>query len=113
MKTRRVVLAGGSGFLGTILSAHFRAQGCEVVVLTRSARATADPVEHREGSWDGHTLGDWARELDGAEVMINLAGRSVDCRYHARNRRLMMDSRIDSTRILGEAITRCSDPPKL
>ena len=113
MKTRRVVLAGGSGFLGNILSEHFRAHGCEVVVLTRSARAQAGPGQHRECSWDGRTLAEWARELDGAEVLINLAGRSVDCRYHARNRRLMMDSRIDSTRVLGEAISRCTTPPRV
>ena len=112
MKTGRIVLAGGSGFLGNILSEHFRAQGYQVVVLTRSDRVPAGTEQHRECFWDGRTLGDWVPELDGAEVLINLAGRSVDCRYHARNRRLMMDSRIDSTRILGEAITRCTHPPK-
>jgi len=113
MKTRRVVLAGGSGFLGNILSEHFRAQGCEVVVLTRAVRAQAATEQHRECSWDGRTLGEWTRELDGAEVLINLAGRSVDCRYHARNRRLMMNSRIDSTRVLGEAMTHCANPPRV
>jgi len=96
MKTRRVVLAGGSGFLGNILYDHFRAQGCEIVVLTRSARVQSGTEHHHECFWDGRTLGKWTRELDGAEVLINLAGRSVDARYHARNRRLMMDSRIDS-----------------
>ncbi len=113
MKTGRVVFAGGRGFLGNILSEHFRAQGCEVVVLTRSAGVRADPALHRECIWDGRTLGEWTGELDGADVLINLAGRSVDCRYHARNRRLMMDSRIDSTRILGKAISLCATPPKV
>jgi uncharacterized protein (TIGR01777 family) len=58
-------------------------------------------------------LGGWTRELDGADVLINLAGRSVDCRYHVRNRKLMMDSRVDSTRALGEAIARCVNPPRV
>jgi uncharacterized protein (TIGR01777 family) len=111
MKTGRVILAGGSGFLGNILSEHFRGQGREVVVLTRSARPHAGPEQPRECSWDGCTPGEWTRELDGADVLINLAGRSVDCRYHARNRRLLMDSRIDSTRVLGEAVSRCARPP--
>jgi uncharacterized protein (TIGR01777 family) len=111
MKTRRVILAGGSGFLGQILREHFLRQGCEVVVLTRSPREAKN--NSRECFWDGRALGQWVRELDGADVVINLAGRSVDCRYHARNRRLMMDSRVDSTRVLGEAIARCANPPKV
>lgn len=111
MKTHRVILAGGSGFLGQILRDHFLKQSCEVVVLTRSPHGS--PGASRECPWDGRSLGDWARELDGAHVLINLAGRSVDCRYHARNRKLMMDSRVDSTRVLGKAIARCANPPKV
>ena len=57
-------------------------------------------------------MGEWARELDGAGMLINLAGRSVDCRYHARNRRLIWDSRVNSTRVLGEAIAGCVRPPR-
>lgn len=111
MKPRHIILAGGSGFLGQILREHFLKQGYEVVVLTRSPRETKGNC--RECFWDGRTPGEWTRELDGAEVLINLAGRSVDCRYHARNRRLMMDSRVDSTRVLGEAIAQCANPPKV
>lgn len=111
MRTRRVILAGGSGFIGRILRGHFLRQGGEVVVLTRSPREAKDKA--REAFWDGRSLGDWSRELEGADALINLAGRSVDCRYHARNRRLMMDSRVDSTRVLGEAIARCANPPKV
>lgn len=65
----------------------------------------------REVGWDGETLGSWAKVLDGADAVVNLAGRSVDCRYHARNRRLIMDSRINSTKVLGEAIAHCKSPP--
>jgi uncharacterized protein (TIGR01777 family) len=111
MKARRIILAGGSGFLGRILREHYLKQECEVVVLTRSPRE-AKGVS-REMAWDGRTLGEWASELDGADVLINLAGRSVDCRYHARNRKLMLDSRVDSTRVLGEAIAQCARPPKV
>lgn len=111
MKTRRIILAGGSGFLGQILRGHFLKHGCEVVVLTRSPGKANDTA--RECFWDGRTLAGWSRELDGADVLINLAGRSVDCRYHARNRRLMMDSRVESTRVLGEAIARCANPPRV
>ena len=111
MKARRIILAGGSGFLGQILHEHFLKRGGEVVVLTRSPCETKN--NGRECFWDGRTLGEWARELDGADVLINLAGRSVDCRYHARNRKLMMDSRVESTRVLGGAITKCASPPKV
>jgi uncharacterized protein len=113
MKTRRVILAGGSGFLGEILTEHFLRQNCDVVVLTRGPHNTKDATRARKCFWDGRTLGDWIRELEGADVLINLAGRSVDCRYHARNRKLMMDSRINSTRVLGEAVVRSATPPKV
>src|SRR5687768_10358432 len=111
MKTRRIILAGGSGFLGKSLREHFIKQGCKVFVLTRSPGESNH--KSREVFWDGRTLGEWARELDGADVVINLAGRSVDCRYHARNRKLMLDSRVESTRVLGEAVARCAKPPKV
>ena len=111
MKTQRIILAGGSGFLGQILREHFLKQGCEVVVLTRSPREAYS--NRRDCFWDGRSLGEWSHELDGADVLINLAGRSVDCRYHAHNRKLMMDSRVDSTRVLGEAIAQCTNPPQV
>jgi len=102
----KVILAGGGGCLGRLLQGHFRANGCEVVVLSRN------PGEGEVG-WDGETLGVWTAELEGAFAVVNLAGRSVDCRYTERNRRLIMDSRIKSTRVLGEAIARCNRPPKV
>lgn len=111
MKARRIILAGGSGFLGQVLREHFLKKGCEVVVLTRSPCQIDG--NSRECFWDGRTIGEWTCELDGADVLINLAGRSVDCRYTTRNRRLMMDSRVDSTRVLGEAVARCANPPKV
>lgn len=105
----RIILAGGSGFLGGALAHHFAAKGMEIVILTRHPKPHADSI--REVGWDGTSLGDWARELEGARALINLAGVSVNCRYHARNRRRLLNSRLESTRVLGEAIARCSQPP--
>lgn len=110
MQKKKIVIAGGSGFLGRTLIKWFSRSGGEFVVLNRRP---AEMEGARIAIWDGRTVGEWAKELDGAEALINLAGRSVDCRYHARNRRAVMDSRVDSTRALGEAIYRCSSPPKV
>lgn len=105
----RVIIAGGTGFLGQVLSAHLSQRGWEVIVLTRCPASAPGPV--RYVGWDGRTEGDWCRLLEGAQAAVNLAGRSVDCRYHARNRRLILDSRLESTRVLGAAIARCAEPP--
>jgi len=106
---QRIVIAGGSGFLGRILAADFLRQKDEVIVLTRMPQMRNNGTS--EIVWDGRIPGDWTRFLDGANVVINLAGRSVDCRYHDRNRRLILNSRVASTRILGEAIKRCVKAP--
>lgn len=111
MNTRRLILAGGSGFLGSVLATDFSARDWQVIVLTRNPRARNDGV--REAHWDGETVGEWQRELEGAEALINLSGVSVNCRYHARNRRLILDSRVNSTRALGQAIARCLKPPRV
>jgi uncharacterized protein (TIGR01777 family) len=105
----RIVIAGGSGFLGSVLADYFAARGMEVVILTRNPKPRSDSI--RDVSWDGATTSVWCQELEGARVLINLAGISVNCRYHVRNRKLMLDSRLNSTRVLGEAVARCADPP--
>ena len=107
--SKRIILAGGSGFLGQLLASYLQPRGWEPVVLTRTLSPTA---KFKELSWDARTLGDWARSLDGAEAVINLAGRSVNCRYNAENLGAIVDSRVDSTRVLGEAISRCANPPR-
>ncbi len=107
----RIILAGGSGFLGAVLAKHFLALGWEVVVLTRTPRERSDGV--REIFWDAKSLGAWAAFVDGAEVVVNLTGKSVDCRYHEKNRRAIISSRVDSTRIVGEAIARAKNPPRV
>jgi uncharacterized protein len=107
--TRRVVLAGGNGFIGRQLRKSLVAGNYEVVVLTRSPGPGETAI--RQVRWDGRTLGDWAGELESADALVNLAGRSVNCRYNERNRREILESRVDSTRVLGEAIARCNTPP--
>lgn len=106
---KRLILAGGSGFLGRVLADYFQKQGWEAVILTRFPKQT--PGGPREIFWDGAALGPWAAELEGAAAVVNLAGKSVDCRYHAQNRKEILRSRLEPTRVLGEAIARCANPP--
>jgi uncharacterized protein len=105
----RIVLAAGSGQMGTLLARHFHERGHQVVVIARSVQ----PAPWRMSVWDGATLGDWTRDLEGVDVLINLAGRSVNCRYTASNRRTIKESRVQSTRLLGRAIAKLAHPPRL
>ncbi len=105
----RIVLAGGSGQVGNLLARHFHAKGDLVAVLTRRTF----PAPWVTVAWDGVNLGSWVRELEKADVVINLAGRSVNCRYDAANRREILESRTKSTRILGEALTQVAYAPSL
>ncbi|MBS1793547.1 MAG: TIGR01777 family oxidoreductase [Acidobacteria bacterium] len=106
----KIVIPGGSGQVGTILAREFVADGHDVVVLSRRA---SNREAWRVVEWDGKSQGPWTREIDGAEIVVNLAGRIVNCRYNAENRREIMDSRVDSTRAVGEAIEKAADPPKV
>jgi len=108
-RASQIVLAGGSGQVGTLLARHFHSIGHSVSVLSRRESISPWRVVH----WDGMTLGDWITELDGADVVINLAGRSVNCRYNAANRREILESRTGPTRLIGEAIARLAIPPNL
>jgi uncharacterized protein (TIGR01777 family) len=105
----RIVLAGGNGQIGTLLSRHFHERGHQVVVIARSVQA----APWRVVDWDGKTLGDWAGELERADVLINLAGRSVNCRYTPENRRTIKESRVHSTMLLGRAVAELAHPPRL
>jgi hypothetical protein len=107
----KIVLPGGSGFLGRVLANWFDPARFDVVVLTRRPQDFSGPG--RAVAWDGRLLGDWWHELDGALAVVNLAGRSVNSRYHARNRALMLHSRAEPTRLIGEAISRCNVPPRV
>ncbi|MEV6294785.1 TIGR01777 family oxidoreductase [Streptomyces sp. NPDC051896] len=103
----KVVLPGGTGQVGAILDRALTAAGHEVTVLTRR------PTRERQVGWDGATLGRWARVIDGSDVVVNLAGRSVSCRYTAENLRAMMDSRVNSARVVGQAIAAAAQPPRV
>ena len=106
----KLILPGGAGFLGRVISDHFAPKGYEVVVLSRGHQVLD---KARVVFWDGQTLADWASELEGADAVINLAGRSVNCRYNAKNKQEIYDSRLNSTRILGEAIAQCRKAPAI
>ncbi len=103
----KVVIAGGTGQVGNLLARHFHENSHSVAVLSRSPQTTP----WRVVQWDGSTLGSWKEELDRSDVLINLAGRSVNCRYTERNRRAILDSRVLSTRILHEALAAVQHPP--
>ncbi len=105
----KIVIPGGSGQVGTLLARKFVEDGHDVVVFGRNPK----PADWRVLSWDGETLGAWASEIEGSDVVINLAGRNVNCRYNPENRREIIDSRVNSTRIVGEAISKASNPPKV
>lgn len=103
----KIVIPGGAGQVGAVLKRAFGAAGHEVVVLTRR------PAAPGEVAWDGRTAGAWAEEIDGSDVVVNLAGRSVSCRYTPDNLRAMMDSRVQSTRVVGEVIGAAARPPRV
>ena len=103
----KIVIPGGSGQVGTVLARAFHAEGHDVVVLSR--RPGVRPW--RMVAWDGVTPGAWRREIDGSDVVINLTGRSVNCRYHAANRQQILHSRVLSTRAVGQAIADAARPP--
>lgn len=103
----KVVIPGGSGQVGTILARAFDRDGHDVVVLSR--RHGVRPW--RVVPWDGATLGPWASEIDGCDVVINLTGRSVNCRYTAAHRAEILQSRVLSTRVVGRAIATAARKP--
>lgn len=105
----KIVIPGGSGQVGSILARAFCRDGHEVVVLSR--RPETRPW--RVVRWNGMNLAGWQREVDGCDVVINLTGRSVNCRYTPANRREILESRVHSTRAIGEAIATASRPPRV
>lgn len=126
----RMVIAGGNGFVGGLAASWFARRGWQVTVLGRRFNDPAGPLPPQDPlappaagpeplhpgtitrqPWDGLTLGGWAASLDGAQVLLNLSGRSVNCRYHAANRRAILESRLSTTRLLGEALAVCRQPP--
>jgi uncharacterized protein (TIGR01777 family) len=105
---KRLVIPGGSGYLGRHVARWFENKGWDITVLTRAPAGREKHVE-----WDGKALGPWASTIDGADVVLNLAGRTVNCRYTAANRREIYASRLDSTRVIGQAIAAARNAPRV
>ena len=110
----KIILPGGSGQVGTILARHLHSQGHDVLVLSRTPKDRQKPTPWRTTHWDALTLNpQWTNELEGADAVIHLSGRTVNCRYTPENRRQIYDSRIIPTRLLGEAIAATHNPPRI
>lgn len=107
---KNIVLAGGTGFLGKCIIDYHKGDS-KIIVLTRGKTQNVDNVQYL--NWDGKTLGNWRTALENADVLINLNGKSVDCRYTKKNKDLIYSTRLDSTEVLGKAIQQCKIPPKL
>jgi len=106
-----VIIAGGSGFLGTSLAHHLTASGAAVVVLSRGTPRVAGPWRHV--NWDARSIGDWKRELDGAAGVVNLVGRSVDCVKTPDHQDEILRSRVEATNVLGQAMRAIDNPPSV
>lgn len=108
MKTyNKIVIAGGNGFIGQELAKRFEGISNSIIVLCRN------PQQTNEVFWDGNTLGKWTEELENVDLLINLSGKSVNCRYTAENKAAIFSSRVNTTKIIGEAIKLCVNPPKV
>ena len=110
MKQNKLIIAAGTGFLGQVLVNHFKNKFEEIVILTRGKSVTINNIKYVH--WDAKTLTGWETELEKANILINLAGKSVDCRYTDENKAEILSSRIDSTAILNLAVLSCTNPPK-
>lgn len=110
MKSNKLIIAAGTGFLGQVLTNHFRDKFEEIIILTRGESKIKNTIKFV--NWDAKTFSGWEKELENANVLINLTGKSVDCRYTKRNKKEILLSRIESTKILNKAVTRCANPPK-
>ncbi|MBP4141431.1 TIGR01777 family oxidoreductase [Flavobacterium sp. P4023] len=106
----KLIIAAGTGFLGQSLINHFKNKFEEIVILTRGKSRNSDGLKYV--NWDAKTFSGWETELENTTVLINLAGKSVDCRYTKENQREILLSRIESTKILNQAVLDCKNPPK-
>lgn len=106
----KLIIAAGTGFLGQSLLNHFKNKFEEIVILTRGNSKIIDGIKYV--NWNAKTFSGWENELENATVLINLAGKSVDCRYTKKNKKEILLSRIESTKILNKAVLNCKNPPK-
>lgn len=110
MKANKLIIAAGTGFLGQVLVNHFKGKFNEIIVLTRGKNEIKNNIAYVH--WDAKTMTGWEHHLENADVLVNLAGKSVDCRYTDENKKEILASRIDSTNILTMAVLCCQNPPK-
>jgi uncharacterized protein len=108
---KKLIIAGGTGFLGKALCDYLKDDFDEFVILSRSQNSTNGKIKQIQ--WDAKSLGAWCNELENATAIINLCGKSVDCRYTEKNKALIFSSRLEPTAIIGEAISKCTNPPKV
>lgn len=111
MKYKKIILAGGNGYLGSVLAAYYSTRAEEVIILSRRPKVSDGNTQ--TVVWDGETIGAWSDTLKGADMLINLCGKNVNCRYTEKNREEILRSRVVPTQLLGEAIAKCSEPPKM
>jgi len=111
MKYRKIVLAGGNGYLGSVLAKHFSNLADEVIILARKEQAERGNIKTLV--WDGKNMGEWAYSLEGADLLVNLCGKNVNCRYTKKNKKEIFDSRLIPTSLLGRAIGEMENLPKL
>ena len=108
MKTyNKIIIEGGNGFIGQELKKMFEPITEKIIILCRN------PKNENEVFWDGKNIGAWANELENADLLLNLAGKSVNCRYTDENKKAIFSSRVDTTNVLGEAIKLCNNAPKV
>lgn len=106
----KLIIAAGTGFLGQVLVNHFKNKFEEIVILTRGKSKTLDGIKYV--NWNAKSFSGWEKELENTDVLVNLAGKSVDCRYTKKNKKEILLSRIESTKILNKAVLNCKNPPK-
>ncbi|APH05607.1 TIGR01777 family oxidoreductase [Bacillus weihaiensis] len=107
---KKIILAGGSGFLGGKLAAYLLKRNYEVTILTRGKGRKENQITYIH--WDGETMNDWVSEIDGSDAVINFTGKSVNCIYTKKNKQALIESRIHSVKVLQEAILSCKNPPQ-
>ncbi|POY38953.1 TIGR01777 family protein [Solitalea longa] len=112
MELNKIIIAGGTGALGKLLTKEFLNQGAKVIVLTRNPKESGNP-NLKYVYWDAVNNGDWSQELENSNVIINLTGKSVNCRYTAKNKREIIESRTLSTLAIGKAVDKLNNPPKV
>jgi len=111
MKYNKIILAGGNGYMGEVFADYYKDKAKEVVILSRRQKAATGNI--RTLIWDGRNMGDWAKELEAADLVINLCGKNVNCRYTPKNREEIINSRVDPTKLLGQVIGGLQQPPAL